>query len=658
MGKTANYNLPFPEATDKANVPLDIQKLAEAAEAALENKVNSEIGKRLMTNTEGEKLASLENYDDLELKKIIDNQSIEIGYLNKVKKQILEDYKKIPFNSSSNHLEDTGELPILDLGINGGIEQDSRNGDNLLDIRNAYEVTKAGVTLTVDKEKQEITLNGTCDTDNTAFALNVPLECVAGAYTRGFKYVSGSVTIPSGKTSSINLQDSNWVGFVTPLNNNDVFTNQTISSDLSITYTVIRCDSGCVYNNFKIKPFLASGKDKAFEIFGQMPSLDFPGEVKGVSGHYDTVVENKNLYDYKNAAVVTQEVTVDNEGWITMSFDNTNGTSTKFLNYFSKRMKSIKNSKNYNIVTEIKSVNGTGSFVVSSYDNGVGQFPWTGWDLPNLKNNTVLVNERTPIPNQDQSQVGLRSYLYIGAGQSGSITFRVSVLEDLTVTAENFEYTPHQEQTFPIDLPTGKVLYNEKAVVELTDAEIEELGLEKAELYFKDEFGKQEINNSLTITRYVASGFDCYRITGLQNLNNSANAIIKSNIFEGIVPIYGESSSITNRKAGDIYINNVINAIDMLTKNGEYADATSFINAVTGNYFVYQLAKPIYTPIKDENFIKQYRALQKAHSYKEVTNINSYGSNAEMKVSGNALMSNDIRLSKLENAVLSIGGNV
>ena len=209
---------------------------------------------------------------------------------------------------TSFHIPDSAEAPMKISPRGNDIEQDTREGYNLLDVSKAYQVTKSGVTLTVDKEKQEITLNGNCTADNTTFALNMPLECKAGDYTKGFKFVGGSITIPSGKTSTINLQDSNWVGFVTNLANNDVFTNQTISSDLSIGYTVIRCDSGCVYNNYKIKPFLANGSNKSYEQYGAMPSLDFPSPVKHVGGKvksYNIIDFTNNLLSEKNGVKAT-----------------------------------------------------------------------------------------------------------------------------------------------------------------------------------------------------------------------------------------------------------------------------------------------------------------------------------------------------------------
>lgn len=51
----------------------------------------------------------------------------------------------------------------------------------------------------------------------------------------------------------------------------------------------------------------------------------------------------------------------------------------------------------------------------------------------------------------------LRSFIRFGAGQSGSITFRISVLEDTSVTTDNFIYEPYTEEINTLDLKTTEL---------------------------------------------------------------------------------------------------------------------------------------------------------------------------------------------------------
>ena len=70
-----------------------------------------------------------------------------------------------------------------------------------------------------------------------------------------------------------------------------------------------------------------------------------------------------------------------------------------------------------------------------------------------------------------------------------------------------------------------------------------------------------------------------------------------------------------------------------------------------------ELKNPTIEEITDTTLIAQLEELEKAKSYYEVTNINSYSNGgADLVLSGNAYMSNDISLSKLESALVNIGG--
>lgn len=790
MGKTANYNLPFPEATDKANVPLDIQKLAEAAETALGNKVNSEIGKRLITDEEAIKLAGLENYDDTELNKKIEE-------LEKQNKQLLKDYKPIPFNSSSNHLEDTGNLPILDFGINGGIEQESRQGYNLLntliarkadieninysgsglnltvlsnggikivgtstqkldfyltsesynstkenvildttkqytlkiigntyngivaigngidavqttssitftprfniswffiripegftvdttvyimlyegtddkpfeqygsmpsidfpsevkgvgseedinllDIRNAYEVTKAGVTLTVDKEKQEITLNGTCNADNTTFSLNTTLQCKAGEYTKGLKYVGGSVTIPSGKTSSINLQSSDWQGFVTNLADNDVLTNQAITSDLNIIYTVIRCDSGCVYNNYKIKPFLAKGINSLYTPFGYC--------------RYDTVVGNKNFFDLKNEENDRTRfgVTVNNKknrfkynGTVTTGGAiNPNGWDFAPLKY---------NLPAGDYIFSLKKI--SGSYNLNGNSDAIYLRNENKDILKNISTFAYFIenNHQVKFTNPKTQTVYFQHYCNVGI-TFNNLEFEIQIEKD---NGNATEIVEPQKQLLPIDIPTGQVWYSGKPYKE------------NGKWYRKVEY-KKIIFDGVENIAFTKSGstvnnqfYSTVYSDVIKPTHNGQKIDIYSNYFKGNSAnnIYGQGVigiSITTGKqitfgfGLDSEIDTVEKANAWLQE--QYANGTPL-------YAVAPLATPTIEEITDTTLIKQLEDMQKAESYKEVTNINSYRASeevAEMKLSGNALMSNDLRMSKLESALLNVSAEV
>ena len=145
----------------------------------------------------------------------------------------------------------------------------------------------------------------------------------------------------------------------------------------------------------------------------------------------------RNLYNYQDTTEVNPVITVDSEGWVTATYNNT-GNSTVFLNYYTNNL-DLSPSTNYAIFTEIKNLSGNGLLYVTSNVN-TGQFTtnttyYINGISPGTKKNILT----TKASGEDISN-GLRSYVRFGAGESGSITFRISVLADTTVTVNDFEY--------------------------------------------------------------------------------------------------------------------------------------------------------------------------------------------------------------------------
>lgn len=161
--------------------------------------------------------------------------------------------------------------------------------------------------------------------------------------------------------------------------------------------------------------------------------------------------EGKNKFNVQDTNSVTEGITVDNEGWITVTGDNTNGTATKFFNYYTNNL-NLKTGTNYNVIAEVKNVSGTGNINFVSVNANAKQFQSTfNKNFSVLANNTIY-NSINKTADEFVGNNGLRTYIGFSAGQSGSITFRLSVLEDITITPENFDYEPYKSQVayFPL----------------------------------------------------------------------------------------------------------------------------------------------------------------------------------------------------------------
>ena len=172
----------------------------------------------------------------------------------------------------------------------------------------------------------------------------------------------------------------------------------------------------------------------------------------------------KNLYDVSDKRVFSDGVTVDADGWITVTADNSAGSSNIFKNCFTYPSPAIRPSTQYAVVCEIAQINVTGQLTFSIVDlyndpQALSQFAQAFF---------LTVNESTQAGTRiqvltsraDLSDAGsmLRTYVIFTPGASGTIKFRLSVLEDTSITAETFEYEPYQDIPYlSLDNAQGQV---------------------------------------------------------------------------------------------------------------------------------------------------------------------------------------------------------
>lgn len=160
-----------------------------------------------------------------------------------------------------------------------------------------------------------------------------------------------------------------------------------------------------------------------------------------------TEYSGQNLYNVDDLcsgnSCITNGTTRDSDGWITMTYDNTSGTSNEYTNYFTNNLDLVVGDT-YTIVLEVKSVSGTGSITYASRleQNGVtnGQLGQHSVSFASLHAGDVVVTTQQAL---DGYQWGLRSYGYWAPGNGGSITFRLSVIKGTDITTDNFVYEPY-----------------------------------------------------------------------------------------------------------------------------------------------------------------------------------------------------------------------
>ena len=208
------------------------------------------------------------------------------------------------------------------------------------------------------------------------------------------------------------------------------------------------------------------------------PSPDYPQEITTLT--FDKLTRcGKNLYNVTDIYTyyidaVGEDVSVDEEGWITIDVDNSQSSSEKFNNYWTKFSNSLKPNTKYNIFLEIKEVSGTSGYISVVSETYNSQF--NNSFLLNLKDisgnsikNKICITKQN---HMEENMTMLRTFLSTPANSKNKITFRISVIEDVTVTPQNFVYEPYQATEYAIDLQGNEM-------VELPNSVKDELVVDK-----------------------------------------------------------------------------------------------------------------------------------------------------------------------------------
>lgn len=380
-----------------ADVLLDEKKMAESVDEQLKVK-KEEIEKVSKKNIEQDNSIS-------ELQEEIEN----LRNISNIMPSVNSQGENITLNNTAKNVR------FRKFGIGGNVKQETREGYNLLNANLPYTTSSSGNTIKwLGKE-------------------NIPKIEVNKYYYLHGKFSDG--TIFSGAHAAFVIIDS--MGQILNKTFGSSFQNTVDISNATDCY--IYTDSTYVNKTVTEVAIYEGKENKAYEQHGVMPSPDYPSKV-------ETVGNNINLFNFKDKKNVSPIYTVDDEGWITCQYDNTSGTSAAYLNYYTNNL-NLKTDTSYNIIVEVKSVSGTGNLSPVSYYTD-GQFTKsTTLSFAVLKANDISINKIIADTKTDfsQSLYGLRTITSFNPGQTGSITFRMSVLEDTSINADNFVYSNYNQ---------------------------------------------------------------------------------------------------------------------------------------------------------------------------------------------------------------------
>ena len=257
---------------------------------------NKELSTNDFTNGYKQKLDSLKNYDDTEIKNKDTEQDSKIEELQNQKtklekelKEMQEDYYQTSIRGQASgeyiHVEDSSGARCK-IGIYGNSEQETRSGKNLFKPLN---ITSNGITTTYDKDGVG-TIKGTSTNMWANISANVIYLYPAGNYV---------LSIDEPKTFNINLKgiytDEEIFEFVIPAGSKTK--NVAFKKEVYSMYAFISGFAVGTTLDDTIKIQLEKGSTATdFEQYGLMPSPDYPSEIK-------TVGSNVNLYDKDNEIV-------------------------------------------------------------------------------------------------------------------------------------------------------------------------------------------------------------------------------------------------------------------------------------------------------------------------------------------------------------------
>lgn len=158
-----------------------------------------------------------------------------------------------------------------------------------------------------------------------------------------------------------------------------------------------------------------------------------------------------NVYNVNNGGYLSPEVTIDSNYYVHCTYDNTSGTSWHYSNIMINKTNMLQTSTNYLIVAEIKSVSGTGRFYpFTQHNNSCIQTVHTYYEFSNLSaGQKILIPVTTKSSFTADTKYDLRTLVSYDVGSSGSITFRLSILSDTTITADTFVYQPFTNGASP-----------------------------------------------------------------------------------------------------------------------------------------------------------------------------------------------------------------
>ena len=464
---------------------------------------------------------------------------------------------KTTASGESIYIDDALKYKVFNAKIDGNAEQTTTTGKQMLQMCPKVHETN-GITFTKN-EDGSIIINGTAT--NTAFCN------INGSYTdtelnRRFQLKKDSYYTLYLKNQVnglyMGVRTSSVSGAILNTQNQELKAQQYTGEDDDTGLAFLNVATGTTLKNLVVYPMIAEGQFSELEweeyTGGEpSPSPDYKQAITTLNGDIKIVQIGQNAYNIANRKNPDgyPEISVDENDWVTI--DNTTPTR-HYVNFFTSNLK-LKTDTDYAIVLEVKEASGDGKFILMSDDQDRGQFEETIMfkDIGEMGNNSVQVYIKKSKSSFEKSADGLRSFIETSNGQSNFITFRISVVEDTSITPETFVYKSYESNEYTIDLQDNEL-------AKLTDVMKDDIVIDKiGNATLNKRVGKTILNGT---ENWFLSNAGTYQVFGLTKNDVAKNNLLSDTfIYYKQVNLIKDRVGITNDNTEQrIYISNGISS--------------------------------------------------------------------------------------------------
>lgn len=504
-------------------------------------------------------------------------------------------------------LQDVLNYRFMKFVMKGNSSQFSTTGKNLLNPKTTS-TTKNGVTLTYDSTTQEITLNGTCDTNNTTFNLtgqSITIPANTTIYSR-LKYISGSSTgklylqiFNSGYSRSAGVSTDSGLSA-------DITSSASYSSETTFSVNRIRVDEESSFTNLKFKVYLST-VDNEYELFTggiPAPNPSYPYPVNNVTGENSLVISNMNLF-----SSTWQQGTINSTTGENQSSSNEIRTKEYIL---------ISPNQHYAIKRNLT----TGAIKMRCYDiskNYLG----SGTNYVNLIEGNTSTN---PMGIGDNSCVisfkDEVRYFRITDGLNNLATQYSMIKGDTPLS----DYVPHEEQIKTLSLGNIELCSTPDGTIEDEIIGTPNNWVKRAYIGKKILDGSETWTTVTSVTDYYSARVDIENMLPTNTYTKENSGIFSdkfsAEVYANISPALMEGIA---RYSG---ANDANNRLYLSILKSRLTNVSTWANALktwlgTNNVpLYYPLAEYVDTPITDTTLINQLNNFyNNSHSYNGTTNI-------------------------------------